>query len=80
MRHRGFTLPDLEHELEALVEGGLHQITRRDYERLFGTNDVALARLRNFAKSHACVASFADDAVLFRRQLQASDKHQPPAI
>jgi hypothetical protein len=32
--------------------GALHQITRTDYERLFDTNDVALARLRNFARSH----------------------------
>ena len=70
MKRRNFTLPELEHNLEALTAGGLLQITRRDYERLFGLNDAAMARLRNFARSHACVASFADEAVLFRKRVQ----------
>ncbi len=68
MRSRDCTLPELDRVLDALAEGALHQITRRDYERLFGTNSAALGRLRNFAKSHSCVASFADEAVLFRRR------------
>lgn len=69
MRYRDFTLPDLERTLDALAEGALDQMARRDYERLFGMNDVARGRLRHFAKSHGCVASFADDVILFRRQL-----------
>jgi hypothetical protein len=32
-------------------------------------NDVAMARLRNFARSHSCVASFGDEAILFRKTL-----------
>ena len=30
------------------------QITRRDYERLFGQDDVAMGRLRNFCDGYAC--------------------------
>jgi hypothetical protein len=70
MERRNFTLPDLEERLDALAEGALHQITRRDYERLFGVNNAALGRLRNFPKSHACAASFADEGILFRKKLQ----------
>lgn len=62
-----FTLPELEGKLEALRNGALVQIDRTDYERLFGLNDAALGRLRNFARGHQCVASFADSAVLFRK-------------
>ena len=71
MKRRNFTLPELEHNLDALREYGLLQITRNDYERLFGQNDAARGRLQNFARSHACVASFADESVLFRKQAQA---------
>ena len=69
MRMRAkFTLPDLEERLQALADGATIQISRFDYERLFGMNDAALGRLRNFAKGHHCVASFADSAVLFRKR------------
>ena len=71
MRRRDLTLPELERAIDALEEGALHHITGRDYERLFGVNDAALGRLRNFAKSHNCAASFADGVVCFRRQFQA---------
>ena len=64
------TLPELDRKLDASVEDGVHQITLHDYERFFGTNEVALARPRNFARSHKCVASFSDRAILFRRQSQ----------
>jgi hypothetical protein len=56
------------------VRRTLHQITRSDYDRLFGLNDVALGRLRNFAKTHSCVASFADHAILFRKTPRSSQK------
>ena len=73
---RDFTLPELEKKLDGLAEGALHQMTRRDYERLFGKNDAALGRLRNFAKSHQCVASFAEEAILFRRRLATTRPRQ----
>jgi hypothetical protein len=65
-----FTLPELEDGLDQLAEGALLQISARDYGRLFGTNDVAAARLLHFAKGHACVASHADNAILFRKRLE----------
>jgi hypothetical protein len=37
---------------------------------LFGANDVAAARLLHFARGHACVASHADAAILFRKKLK----------
>jgi hypothetical protein len=70
---RDFTLPELERQLEGLAEGTLFQISGRDYERLFGTNDAAAARLLNFAAGHACVANQSDQAILFRKQLERSD-------
>jgi len=39
--------------------------------RAVGTNSAALGRLRNFVKGHECVASFAEDTVIFRRSVQA---------
>lgn len=63
MRSRS-TLPNLEERLQELQDGALVQISRRDYERLFGLNDAALGRLRNFARGHQCVASFADTVIL----------------
>jgi hypothetical protein len=66
------TLPQLEKQLEGLKEGSLHQISRRDYERLFGKNDAALGRLRSFSKGQECVASFTDNHILFRKKLQAA--------
>ena len=68
---RNFTLPELEDRLDQLAEGALLQISARDYTRLFGTNNVAVARLLHFAKGHACVASHADAAILFRKKLKA---------
>lgn len=68
---RNFTLPELEHRLDELKGGALVQISRQDYERLFGLNDAALGRVRSFARSHRCTASFADTAVLFRKHVAA---------
>jgi hypothetical protein len=63
-----FTLPELEEELDGLTEGASFPISSWDYERLFGANDVAAARLRNFAASLACHASHANNAIFFRKQ------------
>ena len=79
MKRWNFTLPELEQRLSALAEGAMCQITRRDYERLFGTNSAARGRLRHFAKSHECVVSHADHAILFRRQFHSQSKADPHA-
>lgn len=47
---RIFTLPELQQKLDLLAEGALLQISGWDYERLFGTNDVAASRLRHFRR------------------------------
>ncbi|PJG51235.1 hypothetical protein CVM73_31960 [Bradyrhizobium forestalis] len=73
-----FTLPELENGLEALQNGALVQIDRADYERLFGLNDVALGRLRNFARSHQCIVSFADTIVLFRKHIAPVEEGLDP--
>ncbi len=52
MMHPKSTLPDLEERLQELRDGGLVQISRSEHERLFGLNDAALGRLRNFARGH----------------------------
>ncbi|MDN5001246.1 hypothetical protein ACFQZO_10155 [Bradyrhizobium sp. GCM10027634] len=67
MKRREFTLPELQ-RLDELGDGAILQIGRHDYERLFDLNDAALGRLRNFARGHQCVASFADSAVVFRKR------------
>jgi hypothetical protein len=43
--------------MDGLADGTLFQISGRGYERLFGTNGVAVARLKNFAKGHACLST-----------------------
>lgn len=63
-----FTLPDLEQTLSDLEDGSTHRLRRHDYERLFGENDAALGRLRNFAKGADCVASFSDHGIIFRKR------------
>jgi hypothetical protein len=81
MKRQPITLPQLDRKLDSLTEGAWLEITRDDYERLFGLNDVAIRRLRHFANSHACVASFADSIVLFRKKarLQRRDVPAPAA-
>ncbi|HVX77499.1 MAG TPA: hypothetical protein VHB49_15305 [Bradyrhizobium sp.] len=63
-------MPELEEKLDSLAEGALFQISHQDYERLFGINDAAAARLRNFAKGHACAVSHADHGILFRKHIR----------
>ena len=69
---RNFTIPDLESKLEALSEGAIFAISACDYERLFGVNDAAVGRLRNFAKAHDCVTSHADHGIVFRKEFARS--------
>ena len=73
-----FSLPELEEKLDQLAVGALLQISGWDYERLFGTDDVAALRLRHFAKGHSCVASHADKAILFRKKFMQRDESSRP--
>ena len=62
-----FTLPEFQEKLDGLADGTLFQISGRDCERLFGTNDVAVARLKNFAKGQACVVNHSNGDILYRK-------------
>lgn len=73
-----FTLPELQEKLDGLAEGALFQVSARDYGRLFGANDIAAARLKHFARGHACIVSHADGAILFRKKLEHSESDAPP--
>jgi len=72
-----FVLPELQEKLDRLAEGALLKISARDYTRLFGTNDVAAARLLHFAKLHACVASHGDMSIVFRKRFAQHDDVPP---
>lgn len=69
---RKFTLADLDATLASLDAGAIHHLQRPDYQRLFGENDVALRRLRHFARGHNCIASFTDGSVLLRKRFPMS--------
>jgi hypothetical protein len=73
MKRRNVTLPELEERLRELREGTLLHISRRDYERLFGLNDTAVGRLRNLARGHQSVASFADTAIVLRKHIVSAN-------
>jgi hypothetical protein len=80
MKYADFTLPDLEEKLESLADGSLFDITARDYERLFGINEAAMGRLRNFAQSHDCIVSFGDHGVIFRRKVRIKQETPQAAL
>jgi hypothetical protein len=59
------TLPVLQIQLDQLRPGqGLHLPTA-EVERLFGLNDVANGRIRNFAKEHNCAFAWSDTGLQF---------------
>jgi hypothetical protein len=39
-----------------------------------------VARLKHFAKGHACIASHADTAILFRKKLKKREDVAPPQV
>jgi hypothetical protein len=62
------TLPDLQEQLDELVPGAELHLKLPEVERLFGVNDVATGRLRNFASSHNCVFAWSPTGVQFLKQ------------
>ncbi len=59
------SLPILQMQLDDLVPGqGLH-LGMPDVERMFGVNDVASGRLKNFATGHGCVFAWSGTGVQF---------------
>jgi hypothetical protein len=72
-----FTLPELQERLDRLAKGAVFEVSAWDYRRLFGVNDVAAARLRRFARLHACVASHGDKSIVFRKEFPQHDDSSP---
>ncbi|MBR0697845.1 hypothetical protein [Bradyrhizobium lablabi] len=62
------TLSGLRARLNRLDEGTILRISEHDYERLFGINHFAAARVAQFAKEHNCLTVPGTDAVYFRKQ------------
>ena len=59
------SLPLLQMQLDHLVPGqGLHLPTS-EVERMFGYNDVANGRIRNFAEGHRCMFAWSGSGVQF---------------
>ncbi|WP_244521963.1 hypothetical protein [Bradyrhizobium embrapense] len=46
------TLAELRSRLDRLGAGAVLRISDRDYERLFGINEVAAAKAAEFARKH----------------------------
>jgi hypothetical protein len=67
-------LPELETRLDRLDQGEMLGISNRDFERLFGMNDVAAAGLLHFG--HDCVISRGENAIYFRKRIAESHKSQ----
>jgi hypothetical protein len=61
------TLPRLQAHLDRLRLAERLTLARSQVERLFGHNDVAVGRLRRFAKGHNCVVAHADNCVVFQK-------------
>jgi hypothetical protein len=72
-----FVPPELQEKLDSLAEGALLEISAWDYKRLFGVNDATAARLKRFAKLHACIASHSDRSIVFRKEFAQHDDSSP---
>ena len=59
------TLPALQARLDSLRGAQSLTLANRQIEKLFGFNDVAMARLKRFARGHDCIVSYADHCVTF---------------
>jgi hypothetical protein len=64
----GFTLPALQEHLDELRAGEVVYIKQADFNRLFGVNDAALGRLKNFAAGHDCMAIWTRYGLQFQKQ------------
>ncbi len=62
------TLPDLQARLDSLEPGDVVYIARKEFARLFGTNDAALGRLKIFVEGHNCVATWDKAGLKLRKQ------------
>jgi hypothetical protein len=61
------TLPGLQASLDCLPVAHSLALANTDIERLFGFNDVALARMKRLAHGHNCIISHANSCVVFQK-------------
>jgi hypothetical protein len=61
------TLPGLQATLDRLPAAQGLALANADIERLFGFNDVALTRMKRFARGHNCIVSHTDSCVVFQK-------------
>lgn len=62
------TLPLLQMQLDQLVPGQRLHLTMTQVERVFGLDDVAAGRIRNFADGHNCAFALSEAGVQFVKQ------------
>ncbi len=62
------TLPDLQARLDGLEPGDVVYMARKEFARLFGTNDAALGRLKIFVEGHNCAATWDKAGLKLRKQ------------
>ncbi|HEX2726687.1 MAG TPA: hypothetical protein VHN20_12780 [Beijerinckiaceae bacterium] len=65
--HAFKTLPDLQAHLDHLRPGDQLSIPSADYARLFGENDAAMGRMKNFALAHGCTISWTTSGPVLSR-------------
>ncbi|MBP2431722.1 hypothetical protein ABIF38_003038 [Bradyrhizobium japonicum] len=65
--NESLTLAELRTRLDRLGNGAVLRISDRDYERLFGINEVAAAKAAQFARKHHCVSVPGEGSVYFRK-------------
>ena len=61
------SLPRLQSLLDQLQIAGSYALVDSEAERLFGYNDVAIARMKRFARGHNCIVAHADGSVVFHK-------------
>ena len=60
-----FTLSSLQGFLDRMKPDQTIALAKPEIEKLFGLNDVAVARVSRFAHGHRCDANFTDGCVIF---------------
>jgi hypothetical protein len=76
MDHK-LTLPGLQASLDLLPIAESLALANSDIERLFGFNDVALVRMKRFARGHNCIVSHSNSCVVFQKMPPAPAKTMP---
>lgn len=64
------TLPELEANLDRLEPGQVVYISHQEFTHLFGVNDAARSRLKNFASAHSCSTNWDRTGLRFVRSLR----------